>query len=230
MKALWFSGGCDSMACLLLMRDELQDVAVIWANTGKNYPEALGVIERARNLCPRWHEIRTDRARQWLVNGLPSGLVPIDWTVQGQVFTVEKSVKVQSYLQCCYENISGPLMQKTKALECDTVITGQRTDETRRGNRKSGDTVDGITFLHPIEGWTKAEVMAYLATQMEIPAHYAFEHSSLDCYDCTAYVENSIDRVSWMQSVHPQLHAQYAESMQLLRSAIDPVSEQYSRA
>lgn len=219
---LWFSGGKDSMACLYLMRAQLNEIAVLWANTGKNYPEALEVIERAKSMCPHWHEVITDRDGQWKHNGLPSDVVPIDWTAMGQMLSDKKPVTVQSYLGCCFENITGPLVQKTRELGATTVIKGQRADEPHRSTARSGETHDGLTFLHPIEDWTAGMVLAFLKCEMgELPQHYQLEHSSLDCYDCTAFSAHSQDRIQWMRQKHPDLFEEFARNHFALTHALE---------
>jgi len=76
--------------------------------------------------------------------------------------------------------------------------------------------------IQPIETWTKEQVLAFLRTQCQLPEHYAIDHSSLDCYDCTAYLAHSADRVAWMKEKHPNLHEKYKINMAALKSALLP--------
>lgn len=215
MDALWFSGGKDSMACLLLNEHRLDDIHVLWANTGRYYPESLAFIEKAKAICPNWHEIQTDRMAQWEVNGLPSDLVPIDWTVFGQQFCALKPIRVQSYLQCCYENISGPLMAKSDALGVEKIIRGDRKDEAHTGVRSE-------RFELPIWDWSADEVIEYLESRISIPEHFNLEHSSMDCYDCTAFAAHSKDRIAYMKDRHPE---KYAEHRRYLTALCDAINE-----
>lgn len=218
--ALAFSGGRDSWACLWLNASRLSEILVIWVNPGKNYPEALAMIDLAKSMCPNWLEVKTNREAQNAYEGLPSDVVPIAWTRLGQQVTKQKPVSVQSYLGCCFENIAGPLHAAAKANGITHLIRGQRLDEAHKSPARDGDLVEGITYLQPIETWTRDEVMAHLATKMEIPDHFAFDHSSLDCYDCTAYVSASRDRVGWMKEAHPALYAEYETRHSALSAAI----------
>ena len=221
MDALLFSGGKDSMACLYLNRHRLDSLYVLFANTGKFYPELFATVAKARAMCPNWIEIKTDRVGQWALNGLPADVVPIDWTVYGQQTSSKKPVTIQSYLQCCGENISIPLWNAVKKLGCKTVIRGQRADEAHRASAKDGDTHDGVTFSHPIEGWSSDDVLDYLNEQMgELPEHFSLEHSSMDCYDCTAYTHDNRDRVEWMATKHPDLHEAYMRRKRAVDYAI----------
>lgn len=215
--ALWFSGGKDSMACLLLHEHELETIDVIWANTGRYFPEAIAFVEAAKERCPRWHEVKTDREAQWKANGLPSDIVAIDHTAMGQLVSRKKPVMVQSYLGCCWENISLPLLVKTKELGATRVIRGQRTEEAHRV--PAGVHAD-IEFVHPIEDWTAEQVLSYLHEKLgELPDHFALEHSSMDCFDCTAFAAHSLDRAKYMRERHPALYSEYRSRIRELTAS-----------
>jgi len=217
---LAFSGGKDSWACLWLNKGRLDDIDVIWVNTGKNYPELLESIEKAKAMCPRFHEVRTDRDGQNRAWGIPSDVVPINWTVLGQQLTAPKPVTIQSYLGCCYENISGPLHQKAKGLGLTEIIRGQRTEEGHKGTARDGTVFEGVTCRHPIEKWTQEEVLRFVSKNMELPRHFRFEHSSMDCYDCTAYRKESGDRVAYMKAAHPAFYKEYSARTNALETAL----------
>lgn len=219
--ALAFSGGKDSLACLFLNADRLAEITVIWVNPGKNYPEALEVIETARAMCPNFVEVRSDRDGQNAAHGIPSDVVPIDYTTLGMVITGEKPVKVQSYLQCCNENVSRPLMDKCKELGITELIRGQRIDEGHKSPARDGDVIEGIVFRQPIERWTAEQVLEFVRRHIELPEHFKLSHSSLDCYDCTAYTQDTADRIIWARK-HPELSAEYQARLTALLSAIEP--------
>ena len=221
MRALAFSGGKDSWACLWLHEHELSDLPVLWVNPGKTYPELLATIERARAMCPRFVEICVDRDGQNSYHGLPSDVVPVNWTREGQLMTCAKPVTVQSYVQCCYENIAHPLMTYCRMRGITELIRGQRLDDGHQSTARDGDVVQGVTFRHPIEQWTTEQVLAFVSSRMELPEHFRFAHSSLDCYDCTAYARESKDRVAWMERAHPLLYRAYFDRALALKSAIN---------
>jgi 3'-phosphoadenosine 5'-phosphosulfate sulfotransferase (PAPS reductase)/FAD synthetase len=207
VMALAFSGGKDSMACLHLMRERLD--CAIYVDTGYAYPETQKLVEYAASMLPV-HVVHSDRAGQNEREGIPADVVPIDWTKLGQAITGPRAVMVQSYLGCCYENVSAPLLQKAQELGVTELVYGQRTEEHHKAPSRNGDVIAGIKRLHPIEDWTTAEVLDYLKTKMEVPPHYAIKHSSLDCYDCTAYRKDSADRVQWMRLAHPEYFERYS--------------------
>lgn len=216
MRALAFSGGKDSLACWHLCRPAM----VIWVNTGKTYPETRRIIDQVARECHTFIEVPSDREAQNARAGLPSDVVPANATVLGQAVTGAKPVGVQSYLECCWENISKPLNDAARANGVTHLISGQRQDEAYKGSAKHGQMVDGIVREMPIEFWTSADVLAFLSSRMEIPEHFRIEHSSLDCYDCTAYVEHSRDRIKYTRQHHPVFFREYEKRMSALQGAI----------
>lgn len=223
---LAFSGGKDSWACLWMAEKELPQIDVIWVNTGKNYPEALELMEHAKALCPRFHEVSVDRDAQNEREGLPSDIVPFDYTTAGQIVSGAKPLKIQNYLSCCLENIGMPLHRKAQELGITHLIRGQRIEEAKKGSARHGDTIYGITYLHPIEYWTKQQVLDYVAENMELPEHFKLDHSSLDCSDCSAFWNHSVDRMAWARKRHPELARQHAARLSKLKAALSPYMNQ----
>jgi len=229
MLGLAFSGGKDSLACWYIYRSK--DPIVIWVNTGKVYPETLALVNEIRAECSEFIEVKTNQQAQNDEFGLPADCVPINHTLYGMNFTGQQTVKVQSYLGCCAENKSLPLMKAAKERGITHLIRGQRNDEAYISTAKNGDMVEGITFVQPIEDWTTEQVKAFLLTQRpRLPEHFDIEHSSLDCYDCTAYACHSSDRVEWMKSAYPDLYAQYDVRWQALKSALLPTLKHFEVA
>lgn len=218
--ALAFSGGKDSWACLWLNKHRWSDIVVLWVNTGKNYPELLETINQARAMCPNFIELVVDRDGQNAFNGLPSDVVPVNWTRLGQSVTGEKPVMVQSYIQCCLENIGENLQKYCKDHGITRLIRGQRNDEGHKSNARDGSVIEGITYEQPIEDWTAQQVLNYVEAHMPLPAHFKFKHSSMDCYDCTAFTADSVDRISYTKANHPMLYAEYETRNQALKSAL----------
>lgn len=217
---LAFSGGKDSLACLLLNKERLSEITVFFVNTGKTYPETMKLVEFAKSISPNFIEILVDREGQNDHNGLPADVVPINWTLLGQTQTCKKDVTVQSYLQCCYENIAKPLMDAAKHYGITHMIRGQRLDESHKSTSRNNDVVDGITFLHPIETWTASSVIEFIQNHIELPAHFNLGHTSLDCFDCTAYQKETKDVSSYRELKHPELHQKYLARKEQLDSVL----------
>ena len=217
---LAFSGGKDSLACLLMNKERLSEITVFWVNAGKNYPETEKIVEFAKSITPNFVEVRSNQQKQNNENGLPADVVPVDWTVFGQTQAGKKPVTIQPYIQCCYDNIAAPMMEAVKAYGITHLIRGQRLDEKHKSTAKNGDIVEGIVFLHPIEEWTAYEVLQYISQHMELPRHFNLKHTSLDCFDCTAYQKDTKDVSLYREKNHPELHKQYLARKEKLDSAI----------
>lgn len=218
---LAFSGGKDSLACLLLNKENAENITVFWVNTGKVYPETMGIVEYAKSLFPNFIEIESDREEQNEREGLPADVVPINFTKIGQMVNGEKEITVQSYLMCCYENIGYKLHQAALSHGITHLIRGQRLEESHKSIARDGDLVNGIVYIQPIENWTTQEVLDFIEKHMPIPEHFKVGHSSLDCYDCTAYMKESKDRVEYTAEKHPAFHKEYLFRMNQLKKALN---------
>jgi 3'-phosphoadenosine 5'-phosphosulfate sulfotransferase (PAPS reductase)/FAD synthetase len=217
---LAFSGGKDSLACLLLHKDQLHNITVFWADTGKTYPETLEVVNYAKSISPNFVHVIVDRDGQNDYWGLPADVVPIEWTRDGQALTCKKPFMIQSYMQCCYENIAEMVNNAAKAHGVTHIISGQRNDESRKGTTKHGEVFDGLVYLQPIADWTKNEVLDFISKHIELPKHFNLGHTSLDCFDCTAYQKDTKDVSLYREKNHPELHKQYLARKEKLDSAI----------
>lgn len=218
---LAFSGGKDSWACLWLNRERLADITVFWVDTGYNFPELLATVGQARALCPNFVRVPADRRGQNDINGLPADVVPIQWTRIGQRISGPKPVTIQPYLTCCFENIARPLHQAALAHGITHLIRGQRDDESHKSPSRDGAVVDGgITYLHPVEGWSADQVLQFVGQHMALPEHFGLKHSSMDCYDCTAFASETADRVAFTRERHPDLYAQYRVRKDQINAAL----------
>lgn len=219
--ALAFSGGKDSLAAFFLHRNRLDEVTVLWVNTGKNYPEVMETISMVRAMCPHFVEILSDREGQNAYWGIPSDIVPTDWTREGQSACGEKPVMIQPYLNCCIENIGLVLLRYCAQNGISELISGQRNADKRKSTRRDGDVVQGVTYRQPIADWTDDDVLSYVGRFMNpLPEHLGLKHSSMDCYDCTAYRADSADRIALMRDRHPALYAEYEVRKTALDRAI----------
>lgn len=220
MRGLAFSGGKDSWACLWLNKFDLDNIAVIWIDTGKNFPEILESVKKAEKICPNFVRVHVDKKGQNDFHGMPSDIVPINWTLTAQITLEEKPIKIQSYLNCCYENISLSMTKFCHMHGITELINGQRNSDKQKSSSRNGNIVDGIKRIQPLDDWTESEVFDFLAQNMEIPEHFKFKHTSMDCYDCTAYRRDTKDIKIYMKKNYPVLFAEYAEKKLLVDAAI----------
>jgi phosphoadenosine phosphosulfate reductase len=221
MLGLAFSGGKDSLACWYMYRE--QQPVVMWVNTGKAYPETIAIVNEIRAEAKEFIEIPSDQQAQIERTGIPSDVVPVDWTVFGVTVAGEKPIKIQTYFGCCFENIAMPLMETAKTRGITRLIRGQRLNDGHKSSAVNNSIVDGITYVQPIETWTEEQVFAFiLKHRAKLPDHYAIKHTSLDCYDCTAFLGDSADRVAWTKLKYPAFYAKYAANMADLKTALAP--------
>lgn len=206
---LQFSGGKDSLATLYLCKPWWDKITVAWVNSGSAYPETIELMQRIKELVPNFVEIRSQQPEQIEREGWPIDVVPIANTAVGQMFTGKPVQKMQDYVSCCSANIWKPMQEYVGFCGATLVIRGQRNDETRTSPVRSGDTVDGIEYLFPVENWTETEVLDYLAqNNIELPKHYEQTQTSLDCWNCTAYTDESAGRYRYTEKHHPVLWGQ----------------------
>ncbi len=217
---LAFSGGKDSLACLFLNKHRAHEITAIWVNTGKNYPETLELVKIARDMCGGFIEVQSDQEGQNRREGLPSDIVPVNLTRFASIFNGKEGPHVQSFLACCFENIGKRIHEAALANGITHLIRGQRLDEKYRSPARDGSVLDGIVYVQPIENWTSQQVYEFLEKHMQIPEHLYMNHSSLDCYDCTAYVKDSADRVEYTKKNHPVFFKAYKDRMDKLKQAI----------
>ena len=215
MRILQFSGGKDSLACLELLRP-WQDLTVLWVNTGAAFPETEELI-RSLNL-PNFVEVKSDQPSQVKQYGWPVDILPITHTPFGrQVQGHEKQLMQPSQL-CCSMNIWEPMMKASKELGATTIIRGQRNAENRKSPIRDGHVEDGITYSFPIQDWTSKQVRDFLKERL--PAHYAYLDTSLDCWDCTAYLDENVGKMAYMKAFHREKHDIVHGRLTQIRTAI----------
>lgn len=218
---LMCSGGKDSIACLYLMEKWLHKIIVLWVNTGAAFPEVIKLMNDVRHSVPNFLEVKTDQPENIEAFGYPSEILPINYTVTGQLLSGRKPLKIQAYVDCCNRNIWAPSFDAALKTGATLIIRGQRNQEFLKGPLRSGVIADGIEYLYPIEEWTREEVFAYLKErQFKIPDHYALSATSLDCWNCTAYCYEHKDKLAYMEKHHPQWHDEYKDKLTDIRTAI----------
>lgn len=193
--AFQLSGGRDSIACLYLLRDYLEHITVYWVNTGAAFPETVDVMAKLRSMCPNFVEIDGAQPAHIKQHGIPSDLVPVSATVIGRAVSEAPVPKIIDRYTCCAGVMMIPMQQRMIADGITLVIRGQKNADTIKSPTRSGDVVDGVEYLFPIEGWTTRNVMEYLkAEHAPIPRFYQMLNSAPDCMTCSAYWEEGVSQ------------------------------------
>jgi ubiquinone/menaquinone biosynthesis C-methylase UbiE/3'-phosphoadenosine 5'-phosphosulfate sulfotransferase (PAPS reductase)/FAD synthetase len=199
--ALQFSGGKDSIACLHLWRDKLEETMVMWCNSGAAYPETIEYMERIREQVPHFMEVRGNQPAVIREYGYPSDVVPVLSATHPALVHDRAGPLIQSFIDCCGRSIWAPLHQATIRLGVSRIVRGQRNSERLTGPAKHGDIIDGIEYVLPLQDWSEAEVFAYLkSVGAEVPSYYNKEPTSRDCWSCTAFRFESRERVNNLPS------------------------------
>lgn len=195
--ALQFSGGKDSLACLYLWRDKLDETVVVWCNSGAAYPETIAQMERIKAWVPNFLEVRGNQPAVIERYGYPSDVVPVLSSPHPACVHNQAKVRIQSFIDCCARSIWAPMYAAVKALGVSKVVRGQRNGETLTGPVRNGHIYDGIEYILPIQDWSEADVLEYLKeVGAELPEYYQTERTSRDCWSCTAYRFESRERTN----------------------------------
>lgn len=218
---LWFSGGKDSLACLHLLRPHWDLLTVMWCNTGAAFPETIEQMDRIRAMVPHFIEVKGDQPAHVELMGLPADVVPVRNTAVGKMFHQNDGVLLQPYWECCAASFWQPMQQAILDMGATLVIVGQRKAEARRNPISSGHIENGIMIRFPIEDWSEYQVFDFLRRKgVEIQKHYDYTKTSLDCWSCTAYLDENQGRMRYMRDKHPVLWKQYEPRLHKVRAAV----------
>lgn len=225
------SGGKDSLAVLYLLRPHWDKCTVMWVNTGAAYPETVALMERIRAEVPRFLEVRSDQPGNVEQNGWPVDLLPIQYGPQGRAFVQDgDDVRLQSFLDCCRENVWLPSYRAVLGTGATLVIRGQRKADKMRSPIESGH-VDafGLTYWFPIEDWSTDQVFQWMKQNgVPVPAHYAETETSLDCWSCTAYCHENLGRYRYTARNHrekwEELRARFRKINDVVAETLRPMN------
>lgn len=205
---LQFSGGKDSLATLFLMEPWWGRMVVAWCNTGAAFPETQAIMNHVRRLVPNFHEVRPvlSQPDSIRLHGYPVDLIPTKcMSPLEELAGGFDGPRVQHFLHCCNRLIFKPMLEFVTEHQATLVIRGQRRDEPLTAPIQSGDVVDGVEYLLPIEDWTAEQVLAYLIDRgVPIPEYYSYTPRSLDCWSCTAYLDETPGLPRYMREHHPE--------------------------
>lgn len=207
--ALQFSGGKDSLACLHLMKPLWDDLTVVWCNTGAALPETVEMMTGVRQMVPHFAEIKSNQPAQRAEFGLPTDVLPVRHTAFVQFIAQQQTTpRMQSFIECCMTNIMKPLYDWCAAEGVQQIIRGQKLSDNHRSPVRHGDVVDGVKYVFPVEDWTDEEVLTYLKMEgVDLPRNYAYFNSSVDCWNCTAFVGENAGKLRYLRDFHSDRYA-----------------------
>lgn len=222
---LQFSGGKDSLAVLHLLRPYWRRILVLWTNPGAPLPETVEQMRVVRALVPHFVEVVADQPAQVAANGYPLDVVPVMSTAAAQSLIAgdhADRIRFQPVTACCAENLWAPMQRFVQESGATLVIRGQKASDARRGRLRSGDVVAGVEYLYPIEDWTDAQVLSYLANcGIALPVYYQRGLSgSPDCWNCTAHGTHAAELMRYLPRYHPEKWQQIRPVLAAARAAI----------
>jgi len=222
VDVLQFSGGKDSLACLYLLKEQWDDLTVVWMNPGAPWPQTVEQMEEIKQLVPHFLEITGDVFGQNAVYGLPSDLIPMTNSLQGQIARGKRITTIQSWMNCCGMNIWGPMHDKMLELKPERIYRGQRKEEKYTSLVTSGIKIEGIEYILPLEDWTEEQVDQFLLAEgVRIPEFYQHSDKSLDCWHCTAYLDERKRQILWLKEIFPEKYRVVANSLVEIRAAVE---------
>lgn len=203
MKILQFSGGMDSLACLLVLQHE-PGLHVLTVLTDGAYQSTEDYLYMLQEVFPKINFIATRTDRNLPENGQPVDIVPLRWTALGQLVRGKSDIRYQDSFSCCNRAIWEPLHRVCKELGATEVYRGQRNDDRLRAPLKDGDLFDGMVMRFPIADWSRDKVWRHVcenASSLIPPGYAEGEKTSRDCWDCTAYLEDNGARIQNLPAV-----------------------------
>lgn len=202
MVALQFSAGKDSAACLKLLAPYLDQIVILWANSGNAYPETVEYMDEVYSKVPHFIEVLGEQPSWTIEHGMPVDVMPVSASsFKGQMHGRDVPL-LQPFNNCCSHNLWLPMARWVMENKVTGLIRGQKNCDALSPPYKSGDILGNIEFFHPIEEWTNEQVFDFLGD--DVPDSYKRGlPSSLDCMNCTAYVSENRGRLKDLDLIYP---------------------------
>lgn len=221
MKVLQFSGGKDSLACLLYLQDQLNEITVLWADSGDVFPETRAQMEAVRGICPNFVIVEGCQPQVINEHGYPVDVLPVRNHKEVQYLSQQDRPKLQGFLDCCRRSFLEPMHRKSIELGATIIIRGQKLCDPHKSPIRNGDVIDGIAYWFPIETWTDDDVINYVKESSLFPAHYAEAGTSLDCMHCTAYLSENQWKLPYLKRFHPTQAKEVERRLNVIRHEIE---------
>lgn len=217
---LQFSGGKDSIACLLLLIEHLDRITVLWMNPGETLPETYAQMERVRAICPNFIEVHSDLSGHIEKNGYPVDLLPIRNEKPVQFLTQINRLPLQGFMACCIANLMQPMHAATLAQGATLIIRGQKDADDHRSPVRSGSVIGEVEYWFPVQEWTDEQVLDFIEDSGLLPENHDRSHTSLDCWSCTAYLAEHKWKQPYLEKFHPGKAAEVRRRLILIKNEI----------
>jgi phosphoadenosine phosphosulfate reductase len=214
--AFQFSGGKDSTAALLAMRTEWHRIAVYFLDAGDLLQETYDFVQSIAKDIPDFRVIKSDSKAVRAQLGHPSDLVATGRTYAASILSGAPFVQVDTHT-CCYNSIMKPMHDRMVEDGITLIIRGQKLADDLKGRLVSGDVLNGVEYLFPIEHMTDSEVMDCLEN-IQLPAYYRHMTNAPDCKSCTGWWKDG--RMSYLAKSHPELAKDYAGALIVFRGEL----------
>ena len=199
MNAIQISGGVDSAAMLWLLRPIWPESFVMWCDSGAAYPGTHELMKKIREMVPHFRVVHGNQPAVVERFGFPVDVVPVRYSEQGEMMFGPQPVKMQSYFDCCRRSLWEPMQNACMAMGIDTIYRGQRDGEARKSPIHDGYRDQfGIQYKFPLASWSREEVFDYVRKECPdlLLDYYKTEKTSRDCWSCTAFRDDNIERVN----------------------------------
>lgn len=226
---LFYSGGKDSLALLLLLRPYWDRVNVVWVDTGNQFPEVYRHMDKVKAMVPHFTTLRSNVNADIQANGMPVDVVPMSCTNFGINVFGKAPIRVRSMFECCNNNLWMPMQMYISSTRPTCVLRGDRSSERVKGP----NNWEGIEFAFPIWDWTDEQVWNFLKENGNglVEERHCMRHgTSLDCMACSAYNKEIPERLLYLKKHYPDLYESvlnfYEKYKQVVMNEMNLLKEQ----
>jgi phosphoadenosine phosphosulfate reductase len=224
-----FSGGKDSTAALLYLREYWSRMTVYFCDSGDSMPETLDIVRQVQGLGVNVTVIQGRTREVRAKFGQPTDLLPWTSAPAAHHHNTGYTPLMQDRVACCSRSVMAPLHERMESDGITLLIRGQKRVDAHSGTFRNGDVHNGIEFFYPIYEWTDEQCFAYMRAHGIEPQRFYAEgmtHSG-DCATCTAWTED--DRGAYLQKYHPVKFVDYRKNMRMLADAIYPQLQTFTK-